>query len=442
MKNETRTPGFKRTIIFVCSMLIALFALAQTEVEETVKFEADIDPNGKLAFTNRSFDTEIKTWDNNYVELQMNVRLKGDEDDIKETLEAIHELCFEGSTGSRRINTVFWESINSTGNRHKIRLSNGSKVTLKKFSVDNVLFIPKTISIDIDNKYSDINMESISGEAEIKLYSGKIYAGTFGGKTTLDLRYSKAFIDNIPEAGMDIYDSDIELGTCGNFTIKSKYSKVEIQRAGDMLFDSYDDNFAIGELGRFDGSAKYSDFVLGPASVIIFDFYDSNLECQVTGDINGRSKYSEIGVKEALSVTLAHSYDDSFELGSVASLSCPDSKYTDYNIRHLKGNFSLNGYDDNVTVYALEPDFKQITLEGKYGDFNFSILEPAAYSLLVDMKYGRVDYPEGEFERKTYIRDNNQLTIEATTRNSGSGAASRFSVKGYDNKARIAHVSK
>jgi len=239
IKSNCRIPLLLTVVFIMCSFYLK----AQVEFEETIRFEADIDPDGKLEFKNRSFDTQIRTWTNNYVELQMIVQLRGpNQNDIDQTLDAIRQLGIKGRASSLTINTVFWETINSNMNRSKVLLNTGERVVLTKFKIENVLYIPKTISIDIDCKYADIEMDDIAGEAEIKIYSGKIYAGSIGSDALFDLRYSKAFVKQIPEADFKLYDSDIEIERCGNFTIESKYSKVDITRAGDMKYGKVDYN--------------------------------------------------------------------------------------------------------------------------------------------------------------------------------------------------------
>ena len=439
MKHDRNKSSYK--LVIVLNLIILLFsagAMAQAEFNETIKFEADIDADGKLKFINRSFDTKIKTWNNSYVELQMRVRIKaGKQVDIDETLRAIKQIEIEGNTSRRSVNTVFWESINSNMNRQKIRLSTGKTVVLKKFDVANILYIPKTISLAIDNKYADIQMEEFAGEADFKIYSGKLYCRSIGGNTSLNLRYSKAFMETLRDAVIKLYDSDIELVGCGDFTIESKYSKVEIENAGNMQFESYDDNYTIGKLGEVKGNAKYSEFDFGPSLSLFFTFYDSDLNAKETGTVKGECKYSGINIESATGVTIDKSYDDSFTFGSVSSFSCTESKYTEYTIDSADGDILLKGYDDTFKVEKILENFNHILLEGKYSDFFLNFTEEVSYRILVDQKYGKIDYPSENFERKTYIKENSKLFMDASTKNYKEGDGRLVEIKGYDNRVVI-----
>ena len=428
-------------LIMLLSFVILVFspgAIAQAEFSETIKFEAGINPDGKLEFTNRSFNTAIKTWNNNYVELQMHVRIKASkQQDIDETLRAIRQIEFQGNDSLRSIKTIFWKSINSNMNRNKMNLNTGKTVILKKFDIENTLYIPKSISLVVENKYADIQMEDITGDVDFKIYSGKIYCLSIGGNTTLDLRYSKAFIETLREASFQLYDSDIEIQTCGNFTVESKYSKVEILNAGDMQFESYDDKFTIGKLGTVKGTAKYSEFDFGPSINLFFDFYDSNLKAGETGIVKGKSKYSEFNVGSANAVTLESSYDDSFSFDTISSITIKESKYSDYTLASVDGDIILNGYDDKLTVEKISDAFNHISLDGKYGDFRLNIPNEIGFRLLVDMKHGKIDYPSEKFERKTYIKENSKLFIDAGTKKPGDKNVRLVEIKGYDNKVVI-----
>jgi|GEM_PF-2419610 len=439
MKNVKRDIQRFNYLIFIVLILFStgFSALAQAEFNEVLTFESNIDPQGIIEFKNRSFDVEVKTWKNNTVELQMDVKLKAkNQGEIDITVDAIKSIEFEGHGSRFSINTLFWESMTSSVN-HKLKLINGKKAVLKDFEIRITLFVPKTILMEIDSKYADIKMEEIAGTAKIKIYSGKLYGDSFGSSLELDMRYSKAYLQTIPEAKMELYDSDIEFTTCGNIDLKSKYSKIEIEHCGDLAFDSFDDNITIGNLGSFDGSAKYSEFEIGTSSSITFDFYDSDLKGGKTGNVNGQSKYSELRIDEAEAVMLSGSFDDSFVFGSILSFECRESKYSDFEIDELKEAFKLQSYDDNVTIDKLAPDFSEFVIEGKYGDYRITIPENAAYRLLIDMKYGKIDYPEELFVRKTYISENSNMFLDATTKNSPDENSRIVDIKGHDNRIFI-----
>jgi len=439
MKNDRNKLKFKFSIaILLITLLTGFRTAAQVETDEVIKIGADINPNGKLGFSNRSFYTVIKTWDKNYVELQMHVKITaGNQEDFNKTMNAIKSIKFNGSSSRLTVNTNFWESCNCNDNKRKMKLSTGEKVTLKSYSVENTLFIPKTISIEIDNKYADIEMEDIVGSAEFIVYNGKLYCGSIGGATRLDLKYSKAFMNDVPETFIKLYNSDIEIKNCGNFEIESKYSKVKIENAGNMKFDAYNDDYNIGHIGKIDGLAKYSDFDFGPTGNLSFDFYDCNLKMGETGDVKGKSKYSEIVGSIAGKVTLNFSFNDTYTFDQIESLDCFDSKYSEFNLGLVKERLSIISYDDNISVDHFSNSFKGINFDGKYSDFIVAIPENVACKLLVDMKYGKVDYPEALFTRTSYVKENESFKMEAHTKNANENANCKIDLKGYDNKILI-----
>jgi len=438
MKNDKSKPTFRVLILAVALCVVLSTSIyAQTEVTETIKIEAAINPAGTVEFINNSFDTKIKTWTNDYVELQMAVKLEGDKEDVDLTLKALRGLCFSGSDMSRSINTKFWESITSNGFNHKMRLENGDKVTLKKYSVENTLFIPKTISIKIDNKYSDIEMEDIAGKAEFNIYSGKLWCGSIGGAIRLDVKYSKATMSNIPEATMKVYDSDIQMKNCGNFEIGSKYSTIQIEKAGNMKFDSYDDDFKIGQLGSINGTAKYTDFDFGPSMSLTFDLYDCDLAMGETGEVKGQSKYSEFTGKKTGKFVVNSSYDDTWTFDELESFDCLESKYSDFNFGSINNGLSIISYDDNLTVNRFSAGFTGIKLESKYSEFIFTIPASVAYGLKAETKYGRLDFPEDQFVKKIYIKENESVNLEGHSKNGSNNTTNKIEIKSYDSNITI-----
>ena len=438
MNNEKkRKPKFSQLLLVF--FLIAIYSNlgAQAEFKDVLKFESAVDPNATVHFKNRSHNAEVKTWNNDAIELQLDVKIKAKkQEDIDLTVDALKDIEFSGAGSTFFINTTFWESMKSNTN-YKFELCNGKKVNLKDFQISITLYVPKTISMEVNSKYADLKMDEIAGEIDLTMYSGRFYASSFGGNAKFNLRYSKAFLENVPQANAELYDSDIELSTCGNLKLKSKYSKIEIENAGDFNFESYDDNITIGKLGKINGEAKYSDFDFGPSVNLNFDFYDCNLKGRDTGSVNGKSKYSEVELGNAGNVFLSASYDDKFTFDEIDSFECHESKYTDYEIEVVRSGFKLISYDDNVSIDKLAPQFTEVKIEGKYGDFRFGFPESAQCQLLIDMKYGHVVYPEELFERKTYIKENSKLFVDAKTRNVSGQPSSIIDISGHENKVII-----
>ena len=430
--------NFKLMIpLILCWLSLPLSSAAQTGIREVVTTKADINADGKLEFTNRIFDTEIKTWENNYVELQMHITIEAEKrEDIDETLKAVREIAFSGTLTHRSVNTGFWKSINSDNNRKKVRLNTGATVVLKNFTVENILYVPKTVSLIINSKYADIQMQDIAGSADLNIFSGKLYCHSIAGKTSLDLHYSKAFMVNIPEAVFNLYDSDIEINNCGDFDIESKFSTIEIEHAGDMVVDSYNDKFNIGTLNIVEGKAKYSKFEFDSCAGLFCDFYDSDIDIGKTNTVKGESKYSEFKIHTAGDMVVERAYNDIFRIDTLRFLSSNDSKYSVYDIDYMNGDITLYGYNDELKVANVNRFF-QITLDGKYNDIGLAFPDTVPFRLLVDMKYGNVDLPDDKFIRKTYIRENSDLFIDATMINYDENNKRLVEIRGYENMVTI-----
>lgn len=438
MKNDRNKPKFR--LNFFTAVLFLLFStgvFSQTTVNETIKTNAEISPDGTLVFNNQSFNTQIKTWANNSVELQMTVKLEGDKEDVEKTLQAIKSIKCKGSPQLVTINTNFLESCNCNDSKRKLKLNNGEKVTLKSYSVENVLFIPASVYLKIENKYSDITLDDLTAKADFKLYSTKLYGGSVGGFTNFDLKYSRAFMKKAAEAVMKIYDSDIEMQACGDLDLDSKYSKLQIETVGDLNFTCYDDDVKIGKLGKIKGSAKYSDFDFGSSTGLDFDFYDSNIKTGETGDVKGQSKYSELVGKKAGKFTLLSSYDDTYSFDELESLDCIDSKYSEFRFGTVNKSVNMLSYDDNMLVDKFSGAFTGIKIESKYSEFIFTIPASIGYKMIAETKYGKLDFPQDQFVKKTYIKENESVTLDGQTKNYTEASPNIIQINVYDSKILI-----
>jgi hypothetical protein len=156
-----------------------------------------------------------------------------------------------------------------------------------------------------------------------------------------------------------------------------------------------------------------------------------------TGDVKGQSKYSQFVGKKTGKLTLNYSYDDTYTFEQVGSFDCAESKYSDFRFSKVDKEVNIVSYDDNLTVDKFSDSFTGIKIESKYSEFIFTIPASAAYKLKAETKYGKLDFPEDAFEKKIYIKDNENLNIEGQSKNGAETTNNKIEIKSYDSKIII-----
>jgi hypothetical protein len=430
----------KTMLQFKFFVAVAFFTVLLTSPAFAQKFDGSktlaksvaVPANVILQVKNHSGDLKISTTGSNNVMLNSKIEISGNSQaDVDKVTAAIENLKFGLRGNILEIDTRFYKNMNTSNNRSTITLLNGDKVNIKDFKISHELQIPKSAAIELDNKYSDIEMQPVDGPAKFVIYSSKLNAGDFGGDVSIESKYSKIRIGNIKgNAKFDFYDSNLELESSNNLSLKSKYSKYIIKKTGNAEIDSYDDKLNITELSGLSLISKYSDFESTSAlKDLKLDLYDSNIKVKSAVNASFNGKYCELHLGDIADLQISESYDNNIYLGNVKRMIVGNSKYSLYELSAVTEITMNDMYDENLKISGLNNDFKGISVNGKYGQL---IVNAGSVPFKTDfkIKYPKVSLPEN-LKISKQIKDDSNLELIA------GDAGGIIKINGYDMKVVI-----
>jgi hypothetical protein len=408
-----------------------IVAAQNYDTSKTLTKTAAVPGKVLIRMSNQSGDLKITTTGENSASIKTTIEISGNsKEEVAQVIQAVENFEFNLAGNTLVIDTRFYKNMVSINNRKTMTLINGEKVKISEFKIRHELQIPKTAGLNLNNKYSDIELATLEGDAEFSLYSSNLHAADFLQDVVLEAKYSKIDMNIIGgKAAIDFYDTDIRFVSCGDASIKSKYSKFEAGKTGKLVIESYDDNFSITELSGLRMNAKYSDFVSqGNPADIHLDLYDCNI--QVKSCIQGtyRGKYSDLKLGDIKELNVAETYDDNFFMGKTEKIQIGESKYSKFEIGEIS-SFFINGYDDLVSIGNLKPDFSEITMNGKYEKLNVEAGN-IPFQVYFNIKYPKTEIP-GSVKIIKQIKENSNLELV------GNETGGKISVEGYDMKVVI-----
>lgn len=423
---------FKSIVLAFLFAFLSGFAIAQNyETTKTLNKNATVSENATVNMWNYSGDLKITTSDANTVKIVTTVEISGQsQEDVDKVLKAIEDFDFNHSGNTVKIDTRFYKNMQSINNRKTITLKNGDKAKIRELKINHELQIPIKAKLELSNKYSEIEMQELHGLVSFDLYSTKIHADNILNDVQIKSKYSKIYLKEITgKLDLDIYDSDVEFISSGDVIVKSKYSKINAKKVGSLTLDSYDDKFYIDEISNLKFNAKYSDLVSkAQLSDLSLDLFDSNIEIKSAKKGTFTGKYSDLKLGNVKEMKIASSYDNDVYFGKTVDIQIEESKYSKYEIGEVV-DFSMDGYDDNVSILKLSRQFSEISVKGKYGKLNV-FTGNIAYRLDFKIKYPKIDIPESV---KTIKRIEKSGDLELIANDSGG----LISVNGYDMKVVI-----
>jgi hypothetical protein len=422
-----------KTLLLALALLFANEALLSQNYEagKTLEKSAAVPENVDILISNHSGDIDFSTTNENTVSINTDIKVNtNNKEDADKLLEAIENFDFKLAGNTMNIDTRFYKSMNTINGRSTIILLNGDKIKIKDFEISHKISIPKSASLNLKNKYSNVSIESFEGEAQLNLYSSKLTADNFASDVSVESKYSKLYVGDFnAKTKLDLYDTDIVFKSASNLNIQSKYSKFEGNKAGSLTINSYDDDFKIDEFTDLKMEAKYSDLVSeADLNRLDLNLYDSDVKIASAKQARFSGKYCELKLGNVKELSIPSSYDNDIFLGKTVSITITESKYSLYDI-NTTSKFALLGYDDEVKINKLNSDFEGISVDGKYGKLTVNA-GTVPFKIDAQMKYGKVDFPESMKVTK-HIEKNSELEVHA-----GENGET-VTVRGYDMKVDI-----
>jgi hypothetical protein len=254
---------YKRIALFYIVISATSFMAGANSGEaysKVISKDFDANANTTLDVNNKYGAIEIENWDKPSIHI-----------DVKVTVE--HKSREEANKLLQMINIDFFTEgdlvkavtrIDDKFGTSNIWFGNGN-IDGKKFSINYKIMVPKTLNINIKNKYGDIMINEIGGYVEVDLKYGnininKLTRGDTKPLNTIIVGYGKASLEECNWLKFSLSYSKASIQRCKALILVSKYSKANIDKASSLVVDSQYDGYNIGSLANLVVSGKYSNY--------------------------------------------------------------------------------------------------------------------------------------------------------------------------------------
>ncbi|MBI1227042.1 MAG: hypothetical protein GC192_17555 [Bacteroidetes bacterium] len=428
-------------LLFLAVAWAAMQSFALGKIERNKVIKKDFAGKAEIVALHQYGPLAVKKSPDGKVHLTAEMLLTGsNEAEMEEVLNRFDIAVQESANELRLTTDLGIQSCNTINNRMTIKYKDGQKVKgVNNFKVNMTLEVPNPEKLTLENKFDRIELtDDYAGALRVELYSGDLLAANLGN-LDLNLKYGKVKAKNIGKAKLVIYNSEMRVGDVASAEVSSKYSKYELGNvAGDLHLETYDDKWQVGDVnGKLSLNDKYSEFKFeNIGEVEMSTIFDAEFLAEKVGDMSIRdTKYSEYKLTAVGRVKLDNVFDDDYRIAEIGSLEASNSKYTEYRVQQLGSNFNLGqSFDDTVELEQVSAGFSYIGFDGKYTEMTVSIADGAQFQLDVDMKYGKVKYPEKRVEMMKYLEKDNQTVVQANVGSpQTSGKINSLKMRGFDN---------
>ncbi len=407
-------PRFSLSLVFLF-ILTGLLAQTGSKIDKSYEWSYDLGSGGIVAVSNYDCDLIIHTWENEKTEIKLHViaEMKNSED--ARTLDKhIKDLAFDSSPGKVTVKTRFWESRMNIIGRKTMRLKRGKILLYKNFKMKAEIWMPKNADLELNSKYSNIELEKQGGNVVLDLYNDKLFSGSISGDLNITAKYTSFEFKDCKDITANLYDCNFTSLEAGKCKYISKYSKISSTSVMDLTIDSYSDKFTFETCGNIDIKSKYTDLKTKEAKDIKIDSYEGNYEIDKCMNMDISSKYTDFTTETVDDLRVKNIYEGSIKCSRINSLRIIESKYVNYKLGLLDMLIKLeNGYEDDVFIDKLGSDFKSIELNGKYLKCETVFNNDLNLKFIANIKYPHLDLENVDLSTKIKIQESSTLEYEA-----------------------------
>lgn len=233
-----------------------------------------------LEIYNKYGNIHLFTWDVDSVRIEVDIKVKANKESKVDKIFEYIDLEFSDSkyyiiarTNFRQNQGSFWSEVSDLANT----VFSGNN----KAQIDYNIFLPKDISLKLENKFGNIYCTDHKGKLDVKLSNGDFKANDLLGETDLDLSFGNAGINTLEAGKIKGSYLEIEIGSGKELFVESKSSTYTIGQAGVLKVQSRRDKFYIDDLASLTGETSFSYITL----------------TEVTNHVQLKTEYGEFKVK-------------------------------------------------------------------------------------------------------------------------------------------------
>ncbi len=243
--------------------------------------------------SNKYGKIHVVTWDSDSVRFEVDLRISASSYQKMEKLRSNINFEFTGTKYYVVAKTVL------TSPTSIISDFVDAFIPTNQVTINYMVYVPKNVSLKIENKFGDIYMDDFNGNLEIILSNGDLKANRLSGSPSIFLSSGNGTINSIDDGKVMVSYSDLHIKEAGKVYLETKSSRITVDRAVNLDIDSKRDKFEIEAADYISAAGYFSSFTIGNIRKELrcslkYGNIDVNHVSNVFSFINIESEYTDI----------------------------------------------------------------------------------------------------------------------------------------------------
>lgn len=244
-------PRLALMLLFVIWSAI-LSAQAQ-KTSKSINKSFQVNRDAELIVDNSFGKIHCEVWDKNEVVVEAEITAVASSLKESERLLANVKVDIRGNADKVEAITTM-EEKSSRGNKSVV-------------TVDYSIKLPRTLRLNLSNKFGDIFLDENAGSSLINLSYGNLQANRLAGQNhELNMKFSKGNLGTAEHLKLEVSYSELRAREITKLAVDSKFSTLEIENTSVVSQESQYDTSELGETREVKSVAKFSTIRIGSVS--------------------------------------------------------------------------------------------------------------------------------------------------------------------------------
>lgn len=322
----------------------------------------NLDKDDKIDIIGKYSSITIKTWDKK--EAQLDADIKAYALSEREAQDLLDSIAIDAN---KTENIVSFKTSIKSNPKHNFfgsGTNNGERFR-REARIKMTLYIPATVSLKLTNKYGDVNMEDFAGEIDVDMRYGNFKANNLSNtRNNFEIRYGKLNLNTVNELDLNAHYTNVNIETIkGNAKIEQRYNELTIGTVNNLNLNTRYVNTDIGDVkGDASINQQYNSLRLGNVGKLDLTTRYTNAKIKnLNGNGDFNMQYNSLDISNITAACKTLNLETRYVNTDLAFVNGYDANF---DITTSNGSFK---YGNNVTAKRVSEESRTQTYTGKIG---------------------------------------------------------------------------
>jgi hypothetical protein len=252
-------------LLVVLALMYGNLAMAQNHTDKrsvSRSYPASLETT--LEVQNKYGKIQVATWNKDSVAIEVDIYLSESSTSKLRKLKEDIKIDFTGTRSYIVAKTLIESESGRIASELK-SISNTLSGSNKRIEINYQVYLPAYMDVVLTNKFGDIYMDDLEGQADIQLSNGVLKANRLDGNSTIALSFANGMIKSLGSSNLKLSYSDLVLEEVNQLDLVSKSSKLNVDNVNVLKIDSRRDKLYFKHVEYAYGKSNFTQ-------VWIYDF--------------------------------------------------------------------------------------------------------------------------------------------------------------------------